>query len=184
MSSIEVVTEGNGEVPRAVAGSLLARLRAAAAEQQHERRFNVDVGGAFGNMLVARYAPLPIDELERYAELVGTTGNVELAIDLVTRCNVAICARDDDGEIEELEDELGVLTLSTGARLAEWLELPVPASVDEPTPRELVRWLWGDNGMAFGAHVQRVLEWMSQEQPRPTSATSESTSSPSQRSSA
>lgn len=179
---IDVVTDSNGQIEPATAGSLLARLRQAAAEQQRERRFDVDVGGAFGDMLVARYAPLPIDELERYAELAGTTGNVELAIDLVVRCNVALCARDDNDELETLTDEHGVVTI--GPRLARLLELPVPASVSEPTPREVVRWLWGDNGMAFGAHVQRVLEWMSQEQPRPTSATSESTSSPSQRSSA
>lgn len=172
--SIDVVTDENGHVEPAVAGSLLERLRVAAVEQQRERRFDIDVGGAFGTLLVARYAPLPIDELERYAELAGQTGNVELAIDLVVRCNVAVCAREDDGTIEELRDEHGVITIS--ARLARWLELPVPSSVSEPTPREVVRWLWGDNGMAFGAHVQQVLEWMSADTPRPTSAPDASTS--------
>lgn len=154
-------------------GSLLARLRERAREAQRERTVDVDVGGAFGELLVARYAPPPLDELERHAEFVGKASELSIAIDLVVRSNVAMLARD-GGRLEELRDVDGPVRLS--GRLLRLLGLEPPVADDDLTPREIVHWLFGGNGPAIATHVTEALERMGGA-PGPISPTTGSSSS-------
>jgi hypothetical protein len=174
----------NGAPPSALLegppGSLLSRLRDRAAEAQRETVVDVDVGGAFGDLLVARYAPPPLDELERHAEYVGKASELSIAIDLIVRANVGMFARDGD-RLEELADELGTIRLS--GRLLRLLEIEPPVGDEDLTPREVLHWLFGGNGPAIATHVTEVMERMGGGSVGPTSPTSGSSSSEPPRSS-
>lgn len=177
---IDVVAERNGALDSGPSGSLLAKLRERAAAAQRERFVDVNVGGPYGDMLVARYAPPSLDELERYLDFVGKSSELSISMEIAVRANVAMLARDDDGTLDELTDDDGVVTL--GVRLLRVLDLPLRA--DELTAREVFTTLYGGNGPAIAVHVADFAERVGAAQLGPTSPTSDSTSSPGLRSSA
>lgn len=138
----------------AAPGSVLGQLRAAAARQREEQLLELPVGGAFGRHLVIVYGVLPPDELQRYTQIAQRTGEVALAIDMA----VASCKR-------VLWRENGDTDLNVGldARLWALLEWPLPegvADVSELTASEVVYGLFGNNGLAMGAHLERLSTWM------------------------
>jgi hypothetical protein len=153
-----VPATGNGSGVRgdAMPGSLLADLRQRAAAQRAERHVELEIGGDFGDMLIARYGVLDVHELERYATLQGNTGNVELSLEMLAATCKCLLAR--DGEtLVELRDEQGSVTY--GPRLARLLGMPGADERDIP-PRETILALFGQNAMQLGAHVTRLVEWM------------------------
>jgi hypothetical protein len=177
---IDVVAERNGELDAGARGSLLARLRERAADAQREHTIDVNVGGPYGDMLVARYSPPTLDELERLAEYVGQSSELSITLETMMRASVAMLTRDDDGTLDEITDDGVVVTL--GARLLRVLELPVPA--DELSAREVFTTLYGGNGPAIALHVAAFSERVGTAQLGPTSPTSDLTSSLGPRSSA
>lgn len=158
MSSYDVVAEGatsNGTTRDAPAGSPLARARAAAARQREVHTHDLAVGGAFGEHLLVRYGTLPTEELDRYAELSDSIGNLSLAIDLMVQSCRTIVWRDDD--------ELTDLDVRLDWRLWTLLEWPLPPGVDEAedvTSRELIDTLFGHNALALGTHLGELVTWM------------------------
>jgi hypothetical protein len=159
---VEVTTAADNGAPAAEveAGSILARVRARAEKQRQARHLDLAVGGAFGDLLVIRYRALEVDELERYSELVGSIGNVSLAIDLMVSTAQTVLWRE-DGE----ETDLGV-----GLDMALWqgvLGWDLPPGVETLAPRDVVVGLFGGEGFRLGRHVGELMEWATEEQVSP-----------------
>lgn len=152
---ITTAPERNGD--DAAAGSLLSSLRAAARAQRIERHLDLAVGGPFGDQLVIRYHGLPVEELDRYAELSGRITNLSLSIDMMVSCVQTVL-----GVADGVETDLGV---GLGAELWELLDFPLPEGVSlaDITPREMVNALWHERGMALGAHVGALVAWQTEE---------------------
>jgi len=144
--------------PDPAPGSVLARLRRQTELQQRDRTVDVEIGGAFDPPIIARYGVLPARELDRYAELVGGTSNLELVLDMLTRTCRALLSADEDGELVELRDELGPMTY--GHRLAVALAMPIPPGEDDLPGRDVLLILFGGNGFAVAEHAGRVVSWM------------------------
>lgn len=160
---ITVGTVANGARSDAPAGSVLDGLRKAAVRQRKERTIDLPVGGAFGERLVVRYGTLPIEELDRYAELQGNITNVALAIDMmVSTCRTVLWR--EDGQ----ETDLGV---GLGTDLWELLDWPLPEGVEELTPREVVLGLFGaKEGMRLGNHLAALVAFNNEGEPEPGEA--------------
>ena len=113
------------------------------------------MGGAFGDRLVLRYGVLPIERMDRYADL--GSGNVRLsALTIEMMADACVTALwHEDGTTTDLEVGL------TGG-LWELLGWPLPPETrpDELTPREIVLALFGGNGMAVVAHAEELISWM------------------------
>lgn len=163
MSPVDVVAAGtrsNGAEP----GSVLASLQARAAAQRRARRLDLAVGGAFGDALRVRYRPLPVDELERYADLTDRINNIALAIDMMVSCCETVVWREQGADTD--------LGARLGSDLWMLLDWPLPDGLSDPselTPREVVTALFGDNAMALGTHIERLVAGM-QEEPAPGEA--------------
>lgn len=161
MSQISVVPAGEERATRTPApepGSVLARLRQAAQAQREVRTLELPVGGAFGDQLRVRYGVLPLEEMDRYADL--TTGRVRLST-LTIEMMVAACHTvvwHDAGTSEDLHVRLD-------GHLWELLGWPLPEGVDQLTPKEIVLGLFNGNGLAIVAHVERLIGWMRGEEP-------------------
>jgi hypothetical protein len=177
--SVDVIAESNGALDNGARGSLLEKLRSRAAAAQRQHTVDVDIGGAYGDLLVARYAPPTLDELERYIEYVGKSSELTIALEIAVRANVAMLVRDGD-KLEPLSDDEGQIRL--GVRLLRFLELPVLA--DELSAREVFETLHGGNGSAIATHLATFTERVGAAQLGPISPTSDSTSLPGPRSSA
>lgn len=162
--SIAVVQTGSESPPvepgaDAARGSLLDRLRRQTERQQAERTLDVEIGGEFDPPLVARYGVLPVHELERFGEMADEhASRVEFALDVMARSNTAVLAYDDEGHLVELADERGAVTF--GHRLAVLLGMPIPPGEDNMQPHEVIRLLFGGNGIALSTHGGRLLQWM------------------------
>ena len=137
--------------------SMLADLRRRAAAQRREHVTLIDVGGEFGDKLKVRYGVLPMNDMERYAELQagGAMTNMSLAIDLMVACCKELVFVTDEGEVV-LSDERGPVGLED--RLADLMDWPRPG--DELTPREVVNLLFGGNALALDSHIGKLVEWM------------------------
>jgi hypothetical protein len=138
-------------------GSVLARLRAQAAEQAKDRTVDVAIAGAFDPPIMARYGVLPTEELERYSELAGGTSNLSLVLDMLSR-TLRCLVTEDGGREVELRDELGTVTY--GHRLAVLLGMPIPPGETEMPPRDVILQLFGGNAFALAAHASEVVSWM------------------------
>jgi hypothetical protein len=141
--------------PDSARGSVLARLRAQAAEQTRSQHLDLVVGGAFGSNLLLRYRVLDVDELDRFASLGGKLTDISLAIEMMVTTCTAVLWRDDAGDVTDL-----AVTLEPGLwELMGW-ELPEGVELDELTPREVVVQLFGGNGPSLAIHLTRLAEWM------------------------
>lgn len=146
----EPATEELGAAP----GSLLAKLREQA--QRGARHYTTTlVIPTWEGLLGARYHPLPIHELERYADLTGRITNLNLAFDMLAGCCEALVARPNDPEEEDLADEQGVV--GYGPRAAQLLGLGVE---HDPTPAGVITAIFRDNGIAINDHATALFEWM------------------------
>lgn len=139
----------------AAPGSVLGQLRAAAARQREEQLLELPVGGAFGQHLVIVYGVLPPDELQRYTQIAQRTGEVALAIDMAVASCKRVLWRENGSDTD--------LNVGLDARLWALLEWPLPEGVrdaSELTASEVVYGLFGNNGLAMGAHLERLSTWM------------------------
>jgi hypothetical protein len=159
--------EENGEVDlvevEGAPGSVLAQLQSAAAAQLEEKTFDLPVGGAFKDLLEIRYRPLDPQSMDRYiakrARIIDKGGELadisstDASMDLMAQACVCLLAR---GEVLEVSD--GV-PYRLDLRLADLLEIPFPDGY-EPSARDVILKLFGNNAMALDAHATRLLEWM------------------------
>lgn len=138
-------------------GSALARIRAAAAAQRAERTTDIAVGGAFGQRLWVRYGVLPLEEMDRYADLAtGATPRMSaLAVDMMVSACRTVLWREDGSETD--------LEVGLDSRLWELMAWPLPTGTEpaDLTPREVVLALFGGNGMAVVEHSTELITWMS-----------------------
>lgn len=146
-----------------IRGSLLEELHDAAGRQREARRIELDVPGAFAGKMRVRYHGLPLEQLERYADLIGKgqTGPVSVNIDLLATCAEVVLAYDDEtGEWIELHDEQGPIALEP--RLARLLRLPEPAPGVEMSTDELIRGLFmpDENAVPLGTTATELSEWL------------------------
>lgn len=157
---IRVVAAGDGEPPAvddAAPGSVLAQVRAAAAAQRQTKTLRLPVGGEFGDRLIIVYGVLPVDELERYVALAaaGTMRELTLAIDMaIGSCKTLIWHEHD------VDTDLHVRLDNALWQLLDW---PLPEGVDDVdqlTPADVVRHLFGGNGIALAEHLEQLSNWM------------------------
>ena len=147
------------------AGSLLAQLQRAAAAQQEEQFFEAPVGGAFAGLLFVRYRPLGPEQMDRYvakrARIIDKGGELadisstDSSMDLMAQA--CVCLLDREGE--ELDYDGRRVRLDAG--LAALLEIPYPEGY-EPTARDVILRLFGNNALAIDAHASALLDWMRQ----------------------
>jgi hypothetical protein len=164
---VEIVTGGSLDAPKpepegstdAAPGSLISRIRKAAARQQQETIKDFAVGGAFGEWLMIRYKPLAPEVMDQFLlQQKEDTPAIQLNMDMMARACIAVVGHDPNtGEKEILQDELGPVLLEH--RLAVALALPIPTGA-KLTAREVISMLFGQNGIAIGAHGDQVSEWM------------------------
>ena len=145
-------------------GSLLAKLQDAATRQRVERHLELDVPGAFQGMMRVRYHGLPLDGLERYADLLATgrTTNLSTVLDMLATCCEAVLGLDPEtGEWQTLTDELGPVGLDD--RLARLLKLPRFDAETELSTREVIEGLFmpGGNSVPLGNHAGELATWLS-----------------------
>lgn len=137
-------------------GSALARMRAAAAAQRRERHLDLPVGGEFGDQLVVRYGLLPLEDMDRYADLsTGKTPRLSaLTIDMMVSACRTVLWREHDTDTD--------LNVGLDSALWELLAWPLPPETgpEDLTPREIVLALFGGNGMAVVEHAEALMSWM------------------------
>jgi hypothetical protein len=163
---VEIVTgenvpqpEPEGSSTDAAPGSLMSRIRKAAARQQKETTKDFPVGGAFGEWLMIRYKPLAPEVMDQFLlQQKDDSPAIQLNMDMMARACVAVVGHDPNtGSKEILQDERGPVLLEH--RLAVLLSLPIPSGA-QLTAREVISMLFGRNGIAIGSHGDQVSEWM------------------------
>ena len=167
----------------ATPGSLLARLEEAAGRQREERTLELDIPGALHGLMRVRYHGLPLEGLERYAELLetGRTSNFSTVLDMIVTCCDAVLGYDQDaGAWVELADQYGPVGLDD--RLGRLLKMPRPDPETELAPREVVEMLFmpGGNSVPLGNHAGELATWLAESgglEPGESSAATGSSSS-------
>ena len=157
MTGPVVVPAGTHTNGSAEPGSALARIRAAAAAQRKDRSLELPVGGEFGDRLVLRYGLLPLEDMDRYADLAaGASPRLSaLTIDMMVSACRTVLWREQGTDTD--------LAVGLTAELWELMDWPLPEGVDELadlTPREIVLALFGGNGMAVVGHAEELMTWM------------------------
>jgi hypothetical protein len=150
-----------GQAGDAAPGSLLAELRQTAAEARAAATVTVNIPGRWEGKLRARYRTVGLDELERWQDASQLTGssNVSQSLDILSRACDAIEAYDPEvGEWLVLEDDLGPVTFDD--RLARLLSWPRPDDEFTFPTRTVYETMFDGNGIALGAHIGRVVEFM------------------------
>lgn len=145
----------------AAPGSIIDKLREKARDQQKTRIKAFPVGGDFGEWLQIRYKPLPPDQLDDF--IAGQTEAsqeraIQLNMDMMSRSCVDIIGVDQDTkDVTVLNDDRGPVRLDQ--RLIVLLEMPIPDGAIL-TAREVIGYIFGNNGPAIGAHGDDVITWM------------------------
>jgi hypothetical protein len=159
--SLNVIT--NGAPPAAPAAapvadaapdSALAQARAAAARQRAQQMVDIPVGGQFGEHLLIRYGVLPLNEIERYADLQTSAWSMNIDV-MVSACRTVIWR---DGQDTKTDFEVRL-----DHHLLTKLEYPLPPGIDRAedlTAREVVQALFNDNGLALANHFAQLQKWM------------------------
>lgn len=144
--------------PDAAPGSLHDRL-IAAGKQHAEQRIKLDVeAGPYAGLVRIEYRPLPWDLFERIAAKLSTANDVGLNLDVMAQCCVCVIGVHADGLEEVLDDGNGPMRLDDS--LARYMQMQCAQGPIRPTARDVVKELFGGNGMAIGAHATELLEWM------------------------
>jgi hypothetical protein len=142
-------------------GSIIDQLRRRAANQQKKRIKAFPVGGDFGEWLQIRYTPLPPDQLDDF--IAGQTEvsqerAIEMNMDMMAKSCVDVIGVDQDSkDITILQDERGPVKLEH--RLIALLEMPIPDGA-LLTSREVISFIFGNNGLAIGSHGDEIVSWM------------------------
>lgn len=145
--------------------SILERLRAKRDEKAEDRRITLPIG-RFGNMMLARYKPIPYRELrgvqqraQRRARQGGEVGTEELTMTcnvLVRACEAILVRTDPDAEPVELQtlvEEFGDDPVRYDQRLAKALDFKTENAI------EVVRFTF-DNPIALQAHGVEYGNWV------------------------
>lgn len=149
-----------GAAGDAAPGSLLGQLRATAAQKRTSETLTLPLPGRWEGKLRVVYGTVGLDELERFAESVGSNAsNISGSLEVMARAVRAIEAYDaaDDGWLV-LEDELGPVTFDD--RLARLLDWPRPGDEFTFSARQVYEEMFDGNGFALSAHVGRVAAFM------------------------
>jgi hypothetical protein len=154
----EVPQEFRADAPP---GSVIDQLRRRAAAQQKKKVKAFPVGGEFGDWLQVRYTPLPPDQLDDF--IAGQTEvsqerAVELNMDMMARsCVDVIGVNQDSKDVTILQDADGPVRLEH--RLIVLLDMPIPEGA-LLTSREVISYIFGNNGLAIGEHGDQIVSWM------------------------
>lgn len=105
-------------------------------------------------MLVLRFRPLDVGQLERFVESrrAGRVSELGESIDAMATCCIGVFGRDGDRLID--------LNVGLDNRLAELLAWPVPPDAKLST-REVIIKLFGGEAFPLGAFVDDLAAWMS-----------------------
>jgi hypothetical protein len=145
----------------AAPGSIIDKLRKQAKSQQKKKIKAFSVGGDFGDWLQIRYTPLPADQLDDFIANqteVSQERAVELNMDMMARSCVDVIGVDQDTmDVTILEDDRGPVRLEH--RLIVLLEMPIPDGA-MLTAREVISYIFGNNGLAIGSHGDEIVTWM------------------------
>lgn len=152
---------GSTEAAPAAPNSMLAGLRENAKRQMETKQEDFAVGGDFGDRLQIRYKPLPPESMDDF--LVGKNeASMQRAIamnmDMMARSCIAIIGYDQLTGVKEILKLDGRL-VGLNHDLAVLLEIPFPEGT-KLTARDVISFLFGNNGPAIGAHGDKVSEWM------------------------
>lgn len=150
-----------GQAGDAAPGSLLSQLRVTAAQKRASETLTLPLPGRWEGKLRVVYGTVGLDELERFAESVGSSSasNITGSLEVMARAVKAIQAYDpaDDGWLV-LEDELGPVTFDD--RLAKLLQWDRPGDEFTFSARQVYERMFDGNGFALSAHVGRVATFM------------------------
>lgn len=142
-------------------GSIIDQLQRRAKRQQERKIEAFPVGGEFGEWLQIRYTPLPPDQLDDF--IAGQTEvsqerAIEMNMDMMARSCVDVVGVDPKSKnITVLQDDRGPIRLEH--RLIALLGLPI-AEGAILTSREVIGYIFGNNGLAIGSHGDDVVTWM------------------------
>jgi len=135
-------------------GSLLSRIRERRAQLQEERHLDLDIPG-YDGMLVARYRPLPWDEVKKIGEKVEKSKNPRKELyamaDVLVRACDSIWFR--DPETNELRPVQSGEPVRYDDRLAEALGFTADSA------RQVLLATF-NNDLAVTAHHMEAAEWM------------------------
>ncbi len=156
--------------PPAAPDSIIAKLREKRAKQAKIKTEAFEVGGEFGEMLQIRYKPLEPDHLDDFLakiDEVNMQRAIQMNMDMMSKACVGVEGYDPETkERTPLLDDAGQPILLDN-RLAVLLDMPIPGGFPL-TAREVITLLFGNNGLAIGAHGDKVTDWM--RDPKPTAS--------------
>ena len=148
--------DGQAEIPEdtpaakvASGTSMLEAIQKRRSERLNYIQLNIP---SWGNDLKARYEVIPKDELEAMLKKLSHQSKVDTDkgdLDFLIRACSGVVAVDVEGDGDEQ-------VIATGYTQA----LAGLLGVDTTTARELVRYMFKNNGIAVAAHAQRVAKWM------------------------
>lgn len=157
-----------GQAGDAAPDSLLAELRAKAAQKRRRSEITIGLPGRWEGTLRARYGMVGIDELESWQATLGLDGGdptiaageaIKASLEIVHRACRAIEARGaDSDEWVVLEDALGPVKFDD--RLARLLSWERPGDEFVFSIKEVYDRMFDGNGIALGQHIGKIAEFM------------------------
>jgi hypothetical protein len=155
-------TTANGGSREAAPSSILTSLRQAAKKQVEEKFEDFAVGGDFGDKLQIRYKPLGPDMMDDFLASkteVTMQRAIEMNMDMMSRSCIAVIGYDQLTGVKTILKDEHDRNIGLDARLVKLLEIPHDESVPL-TARDVISFLFGNNGPAIGAHGDKVSTWM------------------------
>lgn len=156
-----------GQAGDAAPDSLLAELRAKAAQKRRKSEITLGLPGRWEGSLRARYGMVGIDELESWQATLGLDGTdpaitaelLKASLEIMHRACRAIEARGaDSDQWVVLEDALGPVKFDD--RLARLLSWERPGDDFAFSIKEVYDRMFDGNGIALGQHIGKVAEFM------------------------
>ena len=154
------VPTGQGQQQQDPPDSLIAQLRARAAEKQAKGEVTIPLHGLWEGRLRVTYGYVDLDTLEGYADVDLThVSNIGMTLDMLGKACKRIEGCDQEtGEWATLEDAHGAVGFDD--RLARLLGFPRPDDDWEFSTRQVYELVFEGNGLAIGAHVTQAATWM------------------------
>jgi hypothetical protein len=140
--------------------SLVAQLRARAAERREGGELTVGLPGRWEGFLRVTYGYVDLDELEGYEGVdLAHTSNIGMSLDMLAKaCKRVEALNATTGEWELVTDERGPVRFDD--RLARVLGWPRPDDDWEFSARQVYEGVFEGNGLAIGRHVAEVSRFM------------------------
>ena len=154
-----------GQAGDAAPDSVLAMLRAKAAQKRKQSEITIDLPGRWKGSLRARYGTVGIDEIESWQATLGLDGEAQTAapvkasLEIIYRaCRAIEAYRVDNDDWVVLEDNLGPVKFDD--RLARLLRWDRPGDDFTFSVKEVYDRMFDGNGIALGQHVGQVATFM------------------------